>query len=533
MRLTLVNLYPTDTLAKYLLSSYVLKAYLLAHSPGAGPPAITVLDFPVDTSPGEVAGHIAATAPDAVGYSCYVWNVEEILEIIPRLRQTRRAVHILGGPEISRRRVAALPDPGIADFYILGEGERPLAQFLERLSRPADDLATLPAGVARWQDGTLRLTEADDGGVPLAEVPSVYLSGALEPRLYERQMAFIETQRGCRYKCKYCVYHKHLPRMAYFPEERVLDELRHLIVDKGVQAVRFLDSIFPSDLERAKTIVRWLRDLRADGGIRLPWIYWEFTYESVDDEFLGLVASLKTRPTIHNHREVAPLDRPQLYGELLAGYTAVNCVGVQSFHAPALRAVGRAPVHPERFDDFMAALRRHNVAMKADIILGLPFETMESYFQGLERFLPEFEGTDHIFNVHRMQMLPGSELEALGDRYGIRYSRRAPHLVLATDSLAAADLNRAAKLTALLFRVVNSPLRGRFFEWKRRTGAHVHDLAGRLLAAMAAEDALKDSRLVREEVIDDGYWNEGIFREIPFKWLAARMRPASEEVAAP
>ncbi len=532
MRLTLVNLYTTDTLARYLLSSYVLKAYLLAHPPGNGAPSVAVLDFPVSAPSGEVAAAIAASAPDVVGYSCYVWNVEEILDVIARLRRDWRAIHVLGGPEISRQRVATLPDPGIADFYVLGEGERPLAQLMERLSWPSDGPGALPAGVARWRNGALEWTEPEDAGVPLAEVPSVYLSGVLDPRLYERQMAFIETQRGCRYKCKYCVYHKHLPRMAYFPLDRVLEELRHLIVDKGVQAVRFLDSIFPSDLERAKTIVGWLRDLHASRGIRLPWMYWEFTYESVDDEFLGLVASLKTRPAIQNHREVESVDRPQLYGELLAGYTAVNCVGVQSFSAPALKAVGRAPVHPERFRDFMASLRRHNVAMKADIILGLPFETMEAYFQGLERFLPEFEGTDHIFNVHRMQMLPGSELEELADQYGIRYSLRAPHLVLATNALDAAELNRAAKLTALLFRAVNSPLRGRFFEWKRRTGAHVYDLASRLLAAIVADEALKTSRVAREEIIDDGYWNEDIFREIPSAWLAARMSPSGQEGAA-
>jgi hypothetical protein len=196
---------------------------------------------------------------------------------------------------------------------------------------------------------------------------------------------------------------------------------------------------------------------------------------------------------------------------------------VQSFHPPALKAVGRVPLPPDRFRDFTASLRRHNIVMKADLILGLPFETLETYFTGLETFLPEFEGADHVFNVHRMQMLPGSELEALGDRYGIRYSRRAPHLVLATSTLDAAELNRAAKLTAMLFRVVNSPLRGPFFAWRRRTGLSVHDLADRLLAAALHDGALAATRLVRDEVIDDGYWNDDMFREIPSSWLAARM----------
>jgi hypothetical protein len=146
-----------------------------------------------------------------------------------------------------------------------------------------------------------------------------------------------------------------------------------------VQAVRFLDSIFPSDLARAKAIVGWLRDPRASQGIRLPWASWEFTYESVGDEFLALVASLRTRPAIQNHREVRSLDRPQLCGELLAGYTAVKCAGGPVVLRARAEGGGAGPSPPE------ALPRRHDLTPspqrghKADIILGLPFETLETY----------------------------------------------------------------------------------------------------------------------------------------------------------
>jgi len=121
MRLVLVNLYPEDTLANYLLSSYYLKAYLQRHWDQAEPLEVRVLDFMAGrTDPGRIAAAVMEAGPDMVGYSCYVWNIEKIMDVAARVAGGGAAGQVLGGPEISLRRAAELDRRQEGLFYVLG-----------------------------------------------------------------------------------------------------------------------------------------------------------------------------------------------------------------------------------------------------------------------------------------------------------------------------------------------------------------------------------------------------------------------------
>lgn len=296
-------------------------------------------------------------------------------------------------------------------------------------------------------------------------------------------------------------------------------ELDHLIVDKRVTALRIIDAIFTSDLERAKDIARHLSSLKEGRGVRLPWIYWEFDYNSVDEEFLEIVASLKYREKILNSGELTPRDSPQLYSEMLKDYTVVNSIGIESFCDRALRAVGRRRMNREKFDAFMRAVNKHNVVLKMDVILGLPFDTLETFFDGLGSLLPYLKGTDHILNIHRLQILPGSELEELSEGYGMEYSQSAPHIVYSTSSITRDDMDLGSKLSALLSRMVNSPMRGLFFDSWERSGEGIFAMLKKLFEEMQRSGGLAATQLARDEALYDNYWNDAVYREIPSKYV--------------
>jgi radical SAM superfamily enzyme YgiQ (UPF0313 family) len=520
MKLTLVNLYPTETMARYLLSSYVLKAYLNRFFGGGGSLSVDILNFSINTQTSEICKEIVKGKPDCVGFSCYVWNIEEALNIVNTLKKRSDSIHILGGPEISLGRILSLPDPSLADYYVIADGERKLlnlVSFLEAKGKGLD--VELPKGVACWNNNKLNYVEDTDKITNLDEIPSVYLSGVLEDRLYARQQAFLETQRGCRFKCKYCVYHKSLPSISYYSLPRILDELDHLIIKKQIMALRIFDAIFSSDLNRAKEIVKHLLELKTRKGVRLPWIYWEFRYDSVDEEFIKLTALLKYRYRILNTNDIPPLDRPQLYSDMLNDYTVISSVGIESCYKQALNAVGRPGIDIKEFDTFMNMVREYNIVLKMDLILGLPLETFDSYFQGLEFLLPYFKDTDHVLNIHRLQIIPGCALENLCDKYEIEYSREAPHLVTSTKSFPEEELEHASKLSAILFRIVNSPLRRQFFDAKEQAGKSFYGLIEDIFKRVAEE--FPKTRLVQDERVDDIYWNGDIFSEIPSSWLTA------------
>ncbi|MBW2340008.1 MAG: cobalamin-dependent protein [Deltaproteobacteria bacterium] len=519
MKLLLVNLYPQETLARYLLSSYVLKVYLEKYLLGEEAFSVEVLDLSSKTGLSEICDAIVCKWPDWVGYSCYIWNIGKIIGTIKVLKERVECLHILGGPEISVNRAAFLSEQGVGDYYVIGEGEKKILNHIKYLmARKRGLRCNFPRGIAYRSSKGFHYT-ANKGVVDLDKLPSVYLSGAIEEGLYERQQAYLETQRGCKNRCSYCVYHKGLPNIAYYPLERIIEELDHLILEKQVFSLRIFDAVFTSNLERAKYIVKYLRDLKGREGLRLPRIYWEFVYNGVDEEFIKLTSSLKYRERICNSNGIAPLDRPQLYSDLLKDYTVVNCVGVQSFCREALRAVARAPVSLKKFERFMKVVQRYNIVLKLDIILGLPFETFESYIKGLESILPYLRNTDHILNVHRLQILPGSDLETSSSSYGIVYSEDAPHYVFSTSSMSHSELMMASKLTAVLFRIINSPLRGHFFAAKESNGTTLLSMLEKVLGGLTESADLRRARLVQEDFIDDDYWNDDIYREIPSQWL--------------
>ncbi len=520
MKLLLINIYPLDNIAKYTISSYMLKVYLDSKVAAEDGLVAEVLNFSAATPTLSICSEIKKHSPNVIGYSSYVWNIEKFIDVIKNLRTEMESVHVLGGPEISMERIATIGGPKVADFYIIGEGEIKLTNLIRYLmSRTAGVERPLPPGIVAWEkDGNTMVYQEDATIVPLEDIPSLYVTGVLDEKLYKGGQVFIETQRGCKYRCKYCVYHKNLPHVSYYPMRRVLEEIDYLIIQKKVLALRFIDAVFTSDLDRAKLISGHLAVLK-EKGANIPWVYWEFNYESVDDEFLKSVAALKKKEYINNFREALPVDRPQMYSQLLKDYTVVNCMGVQSFNEKSLRAVARHPVNRDLFRSFMEKCRDWNIVLKIDIILGLPFETLESYFEGLEFILPFFRQTDHMLNIHILQVLPGTGIEKLYSDYDMQFSVNAPHCVQSTNGMSREELVLASRITAVLFRIINSPLREVIFMQEEKTGKGYISILRSFVEKILMDEKFANAGLCKDEGVDDIYWNQDVFGDIPTAWL--------------
>ena len=109
-------------------------------------------------------------------------------------------------------------------------------------------------------------------------------------------------------------------------------------------------------------------------------------------------------------------------------------------------------------------------------------------------------------------------------RYGIVCSNAAPHLATGTDTFTTEEVNRSSRLTAVLLRMLNSPLRGQVFRACAQSTMSFQDLAEDVIGEIAHAATLENSRLARAVPVDDRYWNDEVYREIPSKWLADRLR---------
>lgn len=520
-KLVFLNLYPDDTIARYLLSSYNLSAYVHKYYPKISGLQIKILNFSRESPTDKLVAALRDEKADIISYSCYVWNINRIIEAAGQMGSQNTPVQIFGGPDITTEKIqSSFSLFHNQAYFVIGEGERKFVELLRYLdTRNENPDQPLPNGIACWQGQSLVFTPEKNTIENLDEIPSIYLDQYIDPRLYAYQQAFLETQRGCRYRCKYCVYHKNNNKLSYYSLERVFKELDYLIIDKKIKALRVFDAIFTSDPVRAKEILKHLVSIRQQGH-PLPWIYWEFTYDSVDDEFVKLAELLKTREMIRNNEDLVALDRPQHYSDMLNGYTAINCIGIQSFNKGTLRAIGRPRFDPERFKTFMESVNRHNIVLKTDIILGLPVETTDTYFSGLDYLLQFFEGTDHVLNIHRLQILPGSTMEKETGKYSIEYSREAPYYTFSTEHMSREEMAENSRLSALLFRIVNSPLRSQFYTLKDQSTIPLKFLMMNMWSLLANIPAVQDTPLFTADLIDDNYWNNRIYRDIPSEVLS-------------
>ena len=112
--------------AKYIHSS-LAASYLLA-ALGEKLPADEIsvgqVEGTINEKQDTIFKRIADEAPDAVGFSCYIWNIEFALSLAGRLKKEHPGTAvILGGPEVSFNSRELLKKHEFVDYILRGEGE--------------------------------------------------------------------------------------------------------------------------------------------------------------------------------------------------------------------------------------------------------------------------------------------------------------------------------------------------------------------------------------------------------------------------
>lgn len=207
---------------------------------------------------------------------------------------------------------------------------------------------------------------------------------------------YYESSRGCPFACSYClsaaekgVYHKDLVVV----EEELRDILRY-----RPKVVRFIDRTFNDRPDRALAIWRFLA---AEGGDTL------FHFEMAPDRFSEEM--LEFLPTL-------PAGRFQFE------------LGIQSTNEATLAAVNRR-VDPTEAADTLARLASFdNIHLHVDLILGLPFETRETF---AESFRAVFAMGAHYIQMGLLKILPNTPICNDCIEYAYSSCNEPPYAVLA------------------------------------------------------------------------------------------------------
>lgn len=173
---------------------------------------------------------------DIVAFSCYIWNITQTLDAARKIKLLRPDVRILlGGPEVSYDWEDVIVRPEV-DFIITGEGEIPFENFLENY--PA--VEHIPNLIRKTEGGGIayfQQTETFD----LERLRDIQPYSFDSPDEIRNKVLYLETSRGCPYKCEFCLASLD-NKVRYLPMESIKNTLFFMMQHGRV--VKFLDRTF-------------------------------------------------------------------------------------------------------------------------------------------------------------------------------------------------------------------------------------------------------------------------------------------------
>jgi radical SAM superfamily enzyme YgiQ (UPF0313 family) len=383
--------------AKFIHAAFGLR-YLYANL-GDLQPRAALAEFDINQKPIEIAEAILAREPRILGLGIYIWNVRPATELVGILKRARPDLTIiLGGPEVSYE-----PDEQeivrLADHVITGEADLKFAEVCLGLLEPT-------AAAAPWP----KLIAAELPDLNQLALPYDYY----DARDVAHRVIYVEASRGCPFTCEFCLSSLDIP-VRQFPLDRFLGALQRLL-DRGVTQFKFVDRTFNLHLPTSTAILRF---------------------------FLQ-----RWRPGLFIHFELVPDRLPEPLRELIAQFPPGALqfeVGLQTLNEDVEQLISRRQNHA-RLDENFRWLRAHSgVHLHADLIAGLPGESLASFGAGFDRLLAL--GPQEI-QVGILKRLRGTPIIRHDAEWAMAYSPHPPYEVLQTRHMDFATLGRMRRFAS-------------------------------------------------------------------------------------
>jgi radical SAM superfamily enzyme YgiQ (UPF0313 family) len=374
--------------AKYIHASFGLR-YLLAN---LGPlrPGASLLEFDIQQRPLDVVEVILARRPRIVGLGVYIWNVSETTEVVAALKRIApEIIVVIGGPEVSFE-VEEQEIARLADYVITGEADLKFAEVCREILAGAPPRKKIIA----------------------AEVPDL-AQLTLPYDLYSdediaNRVIYVEASRGCPFTCEFCLSSLDVP-VRQFCLPLLLAELGRLL-DREVRRFKFVDRTFNLNIATSKAIL-------------------EFFLEH-------------HRPGLFVHFEMIPDRLPEALREVIAKFPPGALqfeVGIQTFDPSVSKNISRRQDY-SRLEDNLRFLRRQTGAhVHADLIAGLPGETLESFAAGFDRLV---ELGPQEIQVGILKRLRGTPIVRHDQSWEMVYSGHPPYEILRNKLMDFALMQR-------------------------------------------------------------------------------------------
>ena len=414
--------------AKYIhsnLAIYSLRAYAKQYENH-----VEIAEFTINNYVDDILMGIYEKKPDVVAFSCYIWNINMILETAMELRKVMPNVKIwLGGPEVTYEAHNILKKYEFIDGIMIGEGERTflhLCEYYVKGIRALHEIhgisyrmsAKLEVG-SPMSIGSMDIVEAiPQEPMDMDEIPFVYES--MED--FKNKIVYYETSRGCPYSCSYCL--SSIDKKVRFRNTELVKKELKFFIDHEVPQVKFVDRTFNCNRKHTMEIVKFIKEY--DKGIT------NFHFEVSAD--------------ILNDEEI------ELFNSLRPGLVQLE-IGVQSTNELTVSEIRRKMDFNKLSEIVKRIYAPRNIHQHLDLIVGLPYEDYESFkksFNDVYGLKPD------QLQVGFLKVLSGSYMVEQSAVHGVVYKSYAPYEVLFTKYLSYDEVLHLKKVTDMVEVYYNS-----------------------------------------------------------------------------
>lgn len=442
--------------AKYIHSAFGLR-YLMANL-GELQARACLIEFDINQRPLDIAEMLLAQDSKIIGFGVYIWNVAETAEVVAAIRRLRPdIIIILGGPEVSyETEEQAIVQ--LADYVITGEADVKFAEVCKCLLEGRAG-SPLPAAASSLLNGRRATECASYLKIIPAELPD-FSQLVLPYDLYTgedvaHRVIYVEASRGCPFTCEFCLSSLDIP-VRQVPLPALLDQLQRLLA-RGVKQFKFVDRTFNLNVNVSRTILEFFLQRYEPGHF--------FHFEMIPDRLPEALREI-----------IAKFPRGALQFE----------VGIQTFNEEVGALIKRRQNYQRLEDNFNFLREQTGVHIHADLIVGLPGETLESFAAGFDRLVAL---RPQEIQVGILKRLRGTPIVRHDAEWQMVYNANPPYEILQNKLIDFATMQKLRRFARYWDIVGNS---GNFIEtapllWARsspfaafmRWSEWLHDHVGR------------------------------------------------------
>jgi len=386
--------------ARYIHSAFGLR-YLKANLAEMQDDCV-IEEFTLESRAEDIVEILLEHQPKVIGFGVYIWNVVQTEQVIALLKAVApHVIIVLGGPEVSYENEAQ-PIVELSDFVITGWGEVSFRALVRDI---------LSASVSN----SSKVIRGEQPKLDQLVMPyELYTDADIKNRVL-----YVEASRGCPFKCEFCL--SALDKTAW-PFD--LDEfLRHMdaLYQRGARHFKFVDRTFNLKIKNSLKILA-------------------FFLERLDDQ-------------LFLHFEVVPDHLPTALQEMITRFPAGSLqfeIGIQTFNPDVQARISRRQDNAQAKTNLTWVREHTHAYIHADLIFGLPGETIESFAQSFNQL---YALQPHEIQVGILKRLKGSPIIRHTEAHQLVFNPNPPFSIVGSDTVgykAVQEINRFARYWDLI-----------------------------------------------------------------------------------